>query len=82
MIEYLAGLGKCNPERARKANTYRIFLDHCKVLEFIPIGESLEGFELKMHYILRRSFYFSFFGLLGPRLWHMGVPRLGVESEL
>ena len=24
-------------------------------------------------------FYFTF---LGPHLWHMGVPRLGVESEL
>ena len=23
-----------------------------------------------------------FFGFLGPHLWHMEVPRLGVESEL
>ena len=25
---------------------------------------------------------FIFVGFLGPRLWHMEVPRLGVESEL
>ena len=25
---------------------------------------------------------FFLFVLLGPYLWHMGVPRLGVESEL
>ena len=26
------------------------------------------------------GFIFFFFGLLGPHLWHMGVPGLGVES--
>ena len=31
------------------------------------------------------SFFFFFFGLfvfLGPHLWHVDVPRLGVQSEL
>ena len=27
-------------------------------------------------------FFFSFLVFLGPHLWHMGVPRLGVKSEL
>ena len=27
-------------------------------------------------------FSFFFFGFLGPYLWHMEVPRLGVELEL
>ena len=27
-------------------------------------------------------FCFLFFGFLGPNLWHMEVPRLGVKSEL
>ena len=26
--------------------------------------------------------FFFFFVFLGPHLWHMEVPRLGVESEL
>ena len=26
-------------------------------------------------------FFFVFFPFLGPLLWHMGVPRLGGESE-
>ena len=28
------------------------------------------------------SFFFFFFSFLGPHPWHMGVPRLGVKSEL
>ena len=28
------------------------------------------------------SFFFLSFVFLGPHSWHMGVPRLGVESEL
>ena len=28
------------------------------------------------------SIFFFFFFFLGPYLWHMEVPRLGVESEL
>ena len=27
-------------------------------------------------------FFFGLFVFLGPHLWHMEVPRLGVESEL
>ena len=27
------------------------------------------------------SFFLSFFGFLGPHLWHMEVPRLGVQLE-
>ena len=27
-------------------------------------------------------FVFMFFAFLGPRQWHMEVPRLGVESDL
>ena len=27
-------------------------------------------------------FFFFFFGFVGPHLWHMEVPRLGVESQL
>ena len=27
-------------------------------------------------------FIYLFFVFLGPHLWHMDVPRLGVESEL
>ena len=26
--------------------------------------------------------FFFFFGFLGPHLWHMEVPRLGVDSAL
>ena len=29
-----------------------------------------------------RSLFFFFFFFLGPLLWHMEVPRLGVQSEL
>ena len=34
--------------------------------------------------LLKVSFFLSFvfFFLLGPHLWHMEVPRLGVQSEL
>ena len=28
------------------------------------------------------AFLFVFFVFLGPHLWHMEVPRLGVESEV
>ena len=27
-------------------------------------------------------YFFGFFVFLGPRPWHMDVPRLGVHSEL
>ena len=30
----------------------------------------------------RVSFFFFFFDFLGPYLWHMEVPRLGVKSDL
>ena len=34
------------------------------------------------HTINLKLFLSFLFVFLGPRLWHMGVPRLGVESEL
>jgi len=36
------------------------------------------------YYLLKLTYIFFFFFLvfLGPHLWHMEVPRLGVESEL
>ena len=30
----------------------------------------------------RNSFFFLFFCFLGPHMWHMEVPRIGVELEL
>ena len=33
-------------------------------------------------FFLSFSFFFFFFHFLGPHLWHMQVPRLGVELEL
>ena len=35
-----------------------------------------------VHSTLSFSLLFFFFGFLGPHLWHMDVPRLGVKSEL
>ena len=36
------------------------------------------------YFLLAKSEFLSFFYLvfLGPHLWHMEVPRLGVKSEL
>ena len=42
-------------------------------------------FRLVFWYLKSKSsslLFFIFFGFLGPHLWYMEVPRLGVESEL
>ena len=31
---------------------------------------------------MRMSVFLFFFGFLGPHLWHMEIPRLGVQPEL
>ena len=36
----------------------------------------------KKHLFLSLSLFVVVFSFLGPHLWHMKVPRLGVESEL
>ena len=36
----------------------------------------------KCDFVLNFFFFFGHFVFLGPHLWHMEVPRLGVESEL
>ena len=41
-------------------------------------------FEFYMNFYVKQpnKFFFFFFVFLGPHLWHMEVPRLGVKSEL
>ena len=39
-----------------------------------------EGFSLGQQLFF--FFFFFFFWFLGPHLWHMDVPRPGVQSEL
>ena len=43
-----------------------------KLLEVVELGVSLAS----------SSFFFFFFAVLGPHLWCMEVPELGVELEL
>ena len=45
-------------------------------------GERVYRFSGVLSYKDINSFFFFFFVFLGPLLWHMEVPRLGVESEL
>ena len=42
----------------------------------------LSWYDLKFTVFVLESQIILFFVYLGPRLWHMEVPRLGVESEL
>ena len=49
-----------------------------KLIKGLPLPPNSEGLQLtNMPY----STFSHFFFLLRPHLWHMEVPRLGVESE-
>ena len=39
-------------------------------------------FPFPFFFCFKDFFFFVFLPFLGPLLWHMEVPRLGVESEL
>ena len=52
-----------------------------KIDHSFPIAELTLDVPVSMAGFFFRFFFF-FFCFLGPHPWHMGVPRLGVESEL
>ena len=53
-----------------------------------PRGKEWNGGGLRLVFswdsngLIVSNLFFYFFVFLGPHLWHMEVPRLGVESEL
>ena len=49
-------------------------------MQFLPIEVHHDSFVYCSSFFFVFCFFLSFF--LGPYLWHMGVPRLGAESEL
>ena len=54
-------------------------------LYYIPNFPSLKNLHYMFIYLFIFCFLFCFFVFLlflGPLLWHMEVPRLGVQSEL
>ena len=46
------------------------------------LGHSQKHLKTFYNNVLKFPLFLSFLGFLGPHLWHMEVPRLGVSSEL
>ena len=72
--------GKCSQADTLKAERWHPILGG--TVGFWGHSQGFPSVILGLQIFYERRPFFFFFYFLGPHLWHMDVPRLGVESEL